>query len=270
MQTTLRRQDRREQADVGQWPRASRERGVARQVCSATSRQICFVRLAFDTDEGDAVGTGNSTKTHSRQPNDARTSHLEMGRVRGRRHPDKGANRGMYLIGWDDLSPVGIACQHGGRDHANDRNRAQVVDVGDRPHHHPVRQCVHQRRRVPHSHAARRTRPRPVRGRPDVVAAELRHGGHPHRLGLHRRPVRRTHRARHRLRTHRRCDVRRGLDALPGRRWRIPVSRRHGGRQQQLCERPAGGRLVSARSARPGHGHPPDRDSHWESPWARW
>ncbi len=37
------------------------------------------------------------------------------------------------------------------------------------------------------------------------------------------------------------------------------VARRHGGRQQQLRQRPAGGRLVSARPARPGDGHPPDR-----------
>ena len=62
----------------------------------------------------------------------------------------------------------------------------------------------------------------------------------------------------------------RGLGALAGRRRRLPVPRRHGGREQQLRERPPGGRLVSAASARPGDGHPPDRDSRWESAWARW
>ena len=39
---------------------------------------------------------------------------------------------------------------------------------------------------------------------------------------------------------------------------RLPVPRRHGGREQQLRERPPGRRLVPAPPARSGDGHPPD------------
>ena len=73
-----------------------------------------------------------------------------------------------------------------------------------------------------------------------------------------------------RLGTDRRGGVRSGLGALPRRGGRLPLPRRHGSREQQLSQRPPGGRLVSARATRPGDGHSPDRAAAWESASARW
>ena len=55
-----------------------------------------------------------------------------------------------------------------------------------------------------------------------------------------------------------RGGVRGGGGTFPGRRRRLSVPRWHGRREQQLGQRTAGGRLVSAASARPDDGHPSD------------
>ena len=70
------------------------------------------------------------------------------------------------------------------------------------------RQRVHQRCGVPHPDPAHRTRTRPRGGGPAVVDAELRTGAHAHRMGLRRRPGRRTDRVGPRLGAHRRSRVR--------------------------------------------------------------
>ncbi len=135
---------------------------------------------------------------------------------------------------------------------------AALVDARHRLDGDAVRQRLHQRRRVPHPDPAHRSWTRPGQGGSAVVDAELRHGGHPHRMGLRRRPGRRTHRAGTRLGTDRGRGVRGGIGALTGRRRRVSPSRRHGCSQQQLGQRPVGGRLVPAAAARPGDGYPAD------------
>ena len=122
-----------------------------------------------------------------------------------------------------------------------------------------MRERVHQRRGLPHPDAAHRTRPGSGEGRPAVVDAQLRHGGDADRVGLHRRPGRRADRAGTGFGADGGCGVRGGVGALARRGRCLSVARRHGGGQQQLGQRPTGGRMVSAGAARPGDGHSADR-----------
>ena len=139
-----------------------------------------------------------------------------------------------------------------------DRHHAALVDARDRVDGDVVRERVHQRCGVPDPDAAHRARTGPGQGGPAVVDAELRHGVHPHRVGLRRRPDRRTHRAGAGLGADRGRGVRGGVGALARRGRRVSVARRNGGGEQQLRQWPAGGGLVPTASARPGHGHPAD------------
>ena len=88
------------------------------------------------------------------------------------------------------------------------RHSAPLVDARNRVVVDDVRQRVHQRRGVSDPHVARAPRAGPRRRRPDVRAAEHRHGGHAVRVGLRGRPPRRAPRARPRFRAYRRRRVR--------------------------------------------------------------
>ncbi len=144
---------------------------------------------------------------------------------------------------------------HDGGDH---RHHAALVDARDRIDGDVVRERVHQRCGVPDSHPAHRTRTRPGEGGPAVVDAELRHGDHPHRVGLCRRPDRRARRAGRWLGADRGRGVRGGIGALVGRSRRISASRWNGGGKQQHRQWPAGGWLVPTATARPRDGYPAD------------
>ena len=144
---------------------------------------------------------------------------------------------------------------YGGGDH---QHHAALVDAGDRVDGDSVRQRVHQRRGLPDPDLARRTRSRPRQGRPAVVDAELRNGSHPHRVGLRRRPDRRTHRVGGRVGADGGRGLRSRIGALAFRGRRVPAARRNGRGQQQHRQRQACGRLVPTATARAGHGHSAD------------
>jgi hypothetical protein len=71
MQTTLLASIGDQQSHVGQRPGATGEsRGAERMLGDLTGSHLAGV--AFDDDEGDAVGTGNSAKAHSPEPSGGR------------------------------------------------------------------------------------------------------------------------------------------------------------------------------------------------------
>ena len=120
MQTTLLAQDRREQPDVGQRPRRPVKVGLPNG-CSAISRHDLWSSgVTFDADEGDPVGTGNSTETHSHslvRPAPRRSGNGLESVVAAT--PIEARIAGVYLTDHGiTFQHVGIACQHGRHDHA--------------------------------------------------------------------------------------------------------------------------------------------------------
>ena len=244
-------QDGREQPHVGQRPIPSSEGRCAEGVLGDFSddRLSRVIGGTLDADEGDPVGAGDTSKAHSLSlvaailgaaaPPAAAASQIMRSKVQ------------IYETAMQILADA----------RRDDQHRAALVDARHRTDRDDERQRVHQRCGVPHSEPAARPRTRP-RGRgPAVIAAQLRPGAHAHRVGLHRRPRRRTHRVDSRVGAHRRGRVRGRIRRLIVRHRCIPASRWDGGRKQQFSQRPVGGRLVPAGSTRVGHGYPPNRDT---------